>query len=278
MRKYTLCVPGLGTASSDSITELGIDGLGFSQLVERASRNRVRQQSSTSDIEQRDACNTVWLDILLPCQGDINALAAIFDISTAIIHRLSGNIGDEAANPECKVADTSLYLCWAESTASTNGAAKYFSYGTIGDGDNGGDFKDGVATESSTTTAVTVAASETDKKAKGPATVAAPTDGSLDSVRENAARASWIGGYFPVPPWMQPSATQVLSRLDLRKRPKKNEAGEAIVASQSAIESVRRQNMKHILSMLSKPAVANKERTWRVLKRWGPGHEQWWQE
>ncbi|KAJ1813290.1 hypothetical protein LPJ56_003484 [Coemansia sp. RSA 2599] len=30
--------------------------------------------------------------------------------------------------------------------------------------------------------------------------------------------------------------------------------------------------------MLSKPAVANKERTWRVLKRWGPGHEQWWQE
>ncbi|KAJ2855681.1 hypothetical protein J3B02_002035 [Coemansia erecta] len=36
--------------------------------------------------------------------------------------------------------------------------------------------------------------------------------------------------------------------------------------------------MKHVLSMLSRPTVANKERTWRVLKRWGPGHEQWWQE
>ncbi|KAJ2698974.1 hypothetical protein FB645_005463 [Coemansia sp. IMI 203386] len=263
MSKYTLCIPGLGIASSDSIPGLNIEGLGFSQLVEKAAQNwdqKQHQQNNAGNSEQQHSCNTVWLDILLPSQTDIHALAAIFDIGAATLHRLLSNAAGEAINPECKAADTSLYLCWAETTTSTSGAAKYFSYGTIGHDEKGGDNKSVAAAESSTETAVTFATSETPDAVKG------------------EARSGWIGGYFPVPPWLQPNATQVLSRLDLRKRPKKNKAGEIIATSQPDIESTRRQNMKHILSMLSRPMVVNKEQTWRVLKRWGPGHEQWWQE
>ncbi|KAJ1864454.1 hypothetical protein LPJ73_000278 [Coemansia sp. RSA 2703] len=91
-------------------------------------------------------------------------------------------------------------------------------------------------------------------------------------------QSGWIGGHFPVPPWLQPSATQVLNRLNLKKRPKKNKAGEPILPQGGGIDSVRRQHMRQLLAMISKPIVTNKERTLRALKSWGPGHEQWLQE
>ncbi|KAJ1722589.1 hypothetical protein LPJ53_003009 [Coemansia erecta] len=196
--------------------------------------------------------------MLSPSQSDISALAAIFDIGAAAVHQMIGAISGEAVNPECKAADASMYLCWAETTCSRSGTAEYLSHGTI--------CRDEISvnTENVVTTTATAATAESSM-----ATAVAADD---------KRQSSWIGGHFPVPPWLQPSATQVLSRLDLRKRPKKNKAGEPILPHGGGIDSARRQHMRQLLAMISKPIITNKERTRQALRRWGPVHEQWWQE
>ncbi|KAJ1893116.1 hypothetical protein LPJ66_005945, partial [Kickxella alabastrina] len=262
MSKYTVCVPGYGAATADTITSLQINNSSFRQLVERAISgwDAHNKQKSTGPGRQP---GTIWLDIHSPSQGDIDALASIFNIDSASALRLSHNIGDRAVDPECKAADMSLYLCWAETTASKGSAAHYFSHGTINPAD--GSFEAGDVLVADGSTAATTIVGDIS------------ASGASGRQRQQQQQQSWTGGYFPVPPWLQPSATQVLSRLDLRKRPKKTKTGEPIM-NPAGIDSMRQQRMKQLLGMFSKPTVVNKERTHAVLKRWGPGHEQWWQE
>ncbi|KAJ2486399.1 hypothetical protein EV174_001150 [Coemansia sp. RSA 2320] len=85
------------------------------------------------------------------------------------------------------------------------------------------------------------------------------------------------GGYVPVPPWLQPSATQVLARLNLGKRRRRTEASEREEAV-SRLETARRDHVRQMLTLLDRPLVANKERTRSALRHWGPEYELWWQE
>ncbi|KAJ2829634.1 hypothetical protein IWW50_000744 [Coemansia erecta] len=87
------------------------------------------------------------------------------------------------------------------------------------------------------------------------------------------AGQGWTGGYVPVPPWMQPSATQVLSRLNLQRRTKVEPAD---IPDEPQWEDARRQRIQQTLGLIDKPVVASKARLHAALRRWG--NEQWWRE
>ncbi|KAJ2581873.1 hypothetical protein GGH95_001848 [Coemansia sp. RSA 1836] len=246
-QKFAVCVPGVGMATASSIRGLCVDGMGFEELVEQAVSEWEQQQQQLqanwlhrpSRVQQQPSC--IWLDVQSPTEDDINALACIFDIdSTTVRHLLSVRAG-KMPSPECVVADMSLYLCWAETTATDASAKQYISRGTI---DCCGQQED--------------------------------EEEAVSSEQPSAASA---GGYIPVPPWLQPSATQVLSHLNLGKRRRRRETElserEAVTLG---LETVQREQVHEMLALLDRPVVANKERTRAALQRWGPEYRQWWQE
>ncbi|KAJ2722849.1 hypothetical protein GGI07_003036 [Coemansia sp. Benny D115] len=254
MYKYRVSVPGLGTGASDDIKELRIQDKNFTQLVETVFDNWEPRHNHTGYTVSKQDPRTIWLDVCCPAKTDVDALSSIFGIDPSTVNRLNDGIAGKGVDSECRSVDTSLYLCWAETTASKRSAAQYFTYGTVD--------------QHATAAGGARASSTADELSAGTTAVGDQT---------NVTESSWMGGYFPVPPWLQPSATQVLSRLDLRKRPRKNKAGEPI-ANQAGIDAARRQHMKQLLQMFSKPTVVNKERTVAVLRRWGPTYDTWHKE
>ncbi|KAJ1757994.1 hypothetical protein LPJ77_001804 [Coemansia sp. RSA 2523] len=77
----------------------------------------------------------------------------------------------------------------------------------------------------------------------------------------------WSGGYVPVPPWMQPSATQVLSRFNLQRRVPKGESTD--IPDEPQWEDARRLHVQETLRLIAKPVVASKARLRSVVRRWG---------
>ncbi|KAJ1844150.1 hypothetical protein H4S02_001075 [Coemansia sp. RSA 2611] len=185
-----------------------------------------------------DAAKTIWLDIQSPTIDDVAALEGIFGIDSDTVQRLQCGAAGQGVDAECLSTAQSLYICWAEVAASAVSASQYFA----GGGSNG---------------------SGEHARHSGVDSDATAVDG-------------WSGGYVPVPPWMQPSATEVLSRLNLQRKPRK--ADPVDVTSDPRWEDARRRHIRQILGLISKPVVSNTERMRAVLRRWGPGHEQWWQE
>ncbi|KAJ2872457.1 hypothetical protein GGH93_004005 [Coemansia aciculifera] len=248
--KYAVCVPGVGMATADSVRGLGMDGLSLEQLVERAVSEWEQQQQQLQvhwlhrppQIPAQASC--IWLDVQTATEDDLYALACIFDIdSTTVRHLLSVRAG-KMPSTECSVADMSLYLCWAETTATGASAKQYISHGTI-------------------------------DRCEQPEE-AGRTESATGSEQPSAAL---VGGYIPVPPWLQPSATQVRSRLNLGKgrRRQKAEMSEGETAA-AGLETVQREQVREMLALLDRPVIANKERTRAALQRWGPEYEQWWQD
>ncbi|KAJ2050178.1 hypothetical protein H4S04_002754 [Coemansia sp. S16] len=248
--KYAVCVPGVGMATADSVKGLGIDGLSLEQLVEQVVSEWEQQQQQLKvhwlhrppRIQPQVSC--IWIDVQSATEDDIYALACIFDIdSTTVRHLLSVRAG-KMPSTECSVADMSLYLCWAETTATGASAKQYISHGTI----------DGC------------------EQLEG----AGRTESATESEQPSAAL---VGGYIPVPPWLQPSATQVRSRLNLGKSRwrRKTEMSEDETDA-AGLETVQREQVREMLALLDRPVIANKERTRAALQRWGPEYEQWWQE
>ncbi|KAJ2808885.1 hypothetical protein H4S07_003312 [Coemansia furcata] len=248
--KYAVCVPGMGMATADSVTGLDVDSQSLEQLVERAVSEWEQQQQRPQThwlhkpprIQRQSSC--IWLDVQSATEDDINALACIFDIDNTTVRQLLNVRAGKFPSAECSVADMSLYLCWAETTATGASAKQYISHGTI-------------------------------DRCEQPVE-ARRTESATDSEQPSSA---FVGGYIPVPPWLQPSATQVRSRLNLGKSRwgRKAEVVERETAA-AGLETVHREQVREMLELLDRPVIANKERTRAALQRWGPEYEQWWQD
>ncbi|KAJ2906048.1 hypothetical protein GGI21_004086, partial [Coemansia aciculifera] len=266
-------MPGVGMATASSVKELDVDGMDLEILVKQAVSEWERQQQQQQQHEQRQQqqhlkvsrlCrpapalpprtqqqqqqrhlgSCIWLDVQSPTEEDINALACIFDIGgTTVRHLLSVKDG-KLPSPECMVTDTALYLCWAETTATGASAKEYISRGTV-------DCSRGEQQQK-----------EEEEKV---------------SPREQPATAL-AGGYIPVPPWLQPSATQILGQMNLGKRRRRKPELSEHEAATLGLETAQREQVREMLALLDRPIVANKERTRAALQRWGPSYEQWWQE
>ncbi|KAJ1961511.1 hypothetical protein GGI12_003209 [Dipsacomyces acuminosporus] len=228
--KYALYVSGVGAASSNSISELHINNTGFRQAVEAA----VLQQHAS------EPC-TVWLDVTCPTASDITALTQIFDIEDSTGFQLLQGTRKQLT-PGSKIADGSLYLCWAETTATVEGIGRYIVKGAFDE---------------------------------QPPTVASPESAGkdADSCRDEGQSTTLIGGYIPIPPWLQPSSTQVNAAAGVmlnRRKPKKDDS-----RSLAAMEDARQRYVQQLLSLLDRPKHAYRSNIQAVLKRWGPGHEKW---
>ncbi|KAJ1990609.1 hypothetical protein GGI25_004131 [Coemansia spiralis] len=269
-KKYTVCSPGLGESSSADITKLAINGQTFEQLVEAAIRGwmqRQKQQLEKKEIHFRrrekqlnSQANFIWLDIEAPTKEDIMALSHIFDIDGPASECLLSGASGQLPEPECLAGDNSLYVCWAETTTKNSNTESYLSKGTLSEADS-----------IHSNRAVQTSAKDTN---------ADPLESVLltgsDAVDADE-RKGWVGGYVPIFPWLQPSATQIHGRLHLLAR--KARASRNELSDEWKLESARRQHVEQILNLLYRlPAIANKERTLRALERWGPGHEQWRRE
>ncbi|KAJ1856410.1 hypothetical protein GGH12_002112 [Coemansia sp. RSA 1822] len=95
--------------------------------------------------------------------------------------------------------------------------------------------------------------------------------GPLATSPRSDTSGGWSGGYVPVPPWMQPSATQVLSRFNLQRRVPKGESTD--VPDEPQWEDARRLHVQETLRLIAKPVVASKARLRAVLRQWG--HDAW---
>ncbi|KAJ2682811.1 hypothetical protein IWW39_005833 [Coemansia spiralis] len=187
----------------------------------------------------------IWLDVQSATEDDIYALASIFDIdSTTVRHLVSVRAG-KVPSTECSVTDMSLYLCWAETTATGASAKQYISHGTI---------------------------DRCEQREEEAGRTASATDSEQPS-------AALVGGYIPVPPWLQPSATQVRGQLrfDKIRRQQKTETSKAGTAA-AELETAQREQVREMLALLDRPVISNKERTRAALQRWGPEYELWWQD
>ncbi|KAJ2158868.1 hypothetical protein GGF46_003451 [Coemansia sp. RSA 552] len=251
--KYTVGVPGLGTATADCIEQLRLDGAAFGELVDKAiggwEQHRAPSQSASSSLPE-----TIWLDIHGPSVADIAALERIFDIDGDTATRLLAAVKGKAVDPECVVrSDNSVYLCWAEVTASNSVMSTYFSRGDIA------------------APLLEDAATCVSEK-----TMECQSTMTSDATAVSGQSSGWWGGYIPVPPWMQPSATQALSRMNLDGRQRKDGFGD--VQANPQLDDARRQHVQHIFDLIRKPTVSDKERLRAAIRRWGPSHERWWQE
>ncbi|KAJ2489343.1 hypothetical protein IWW37_004080 [Coemansia sp. RSA 2050] len=229
---------------------LGVGGQSLEQMVEQAVAEWEQQQHPLAHWPRRPPQrqpqpSCIWLDVQSATEDDIYALASIFDIdSTTVRHLLSVRAG-KMPSTECSVADMSLYLCWAETTATGASAKQYISHGTIDRCEQGEE-------------------------------EAGRTESATDSKQPSAAL---VGGYIPVPPWLQPSATQVRSRLHFGKSrcQQKAEASKA-GATAAELETMQREQVREMLALLDRPVISNRERTQAALRRWGPEYELWWQD
>ncbi|KAJ1730752.1 hypothetical protein LPJ72_004315 [Coemansia sp. Benny D160-2] len=273
-KKYTVCVPGVGTSSASSITELSVRSLGFAQLVEAATGDATHplqgQQSQPENkagpYNSNTAClqptkrapfNMVWLDVEQPTEDDIVALARIFDIDGVFTERLLKSTSPRCLpEPECLHRDdSSMYACWAETTTYDASTESYLSKGTFRDYNH-------CSTDDHNTTEGLSAEREPEQP--------------LGSGEDRGG--GWIGQYIPTFPWLQPSATEVHSRFHLEKK-RQTAWMRSKNPSEWKLESARRQHVDQLLNMLYRlPAVANKQRTLQAIDRWGPGYEQWRRE
>ncbi|KAJ2778259.1 hypothetical protein H4R18_004706 [Coemansia javaensis] len=278
-RRYTVSVAGAGQSTGDSVCGLRVGGQPLDALVAAAAAGRT---------------GAVWLDIQCPGSDDIGALERAFGMGTATVRRL---LDAAAAEPECLADDGALYLCWAEVAGSDSSISQYVSSGgPIGVGSTADQRQGGTdksAADKSTTDKSTADKSTTDKSTIDKSTATTTEKSAVDMPRQ------WAGGYVPVPPWLQPSATQVLTRLDVEwrwwRRPAKGARGDEQqrrvrrlqeqagseyldVEPDPQAEAARRRQALDILRLLGKPAVANREQLRAAIRRWGPGHEQWWRE
>ncbi|KAJ2853614.1 hypothetical protein GGI22_004801 [Coemansia erecta] len=259
-KRYTVCVPGVGSSSACNITGLSVSGLAFSQLVETAVASTVRVQqcnkqggaipntsdnSSSSTACMQPKCtpfNMVWLDIERPTRDDIMALSHIFNIDGMTTERLLKGTGVGCLpDPECLSRDgASLYACWAETTAHDAATESYLDKGA---------FSDHTAPE--------------------------PAEGEWHN---DSSGVGWIGQYIPKFPWLQPSATQIHGRFHLQKK-RQSAQMRSKNPDEWELESARRRHVDRIFNMIYRlPAITNKDRTLQAIDRWGPGHEQWRQE
>ncbi|KAJ2712310.1 hypothetical protein H4R19_002820 [Coemansia spiralis] len=256
-RKYSACVPGLGLDAADSVGGLRIDGAGICALVERAAAGWEQRQAGAASAPGQPAA--VWLDILGPTVDDIAALASVFGIGGDALQRLLAGASSRVLDPECVADGRSLYLCWAEVSGTDASTSQYILRGSHIDAAD--DAPDGTLLPGQT------------RAADCPDTAVVSDE---TAVGGGARRREWPGGYVPVHPWMQPSATQVLSRLNLPKRRTSSTYDDVLGDPQAA--AARQMQAGQILELLDKPVVRNRERMRSVLQRWGPVREQWWKE
>ncbi|KAJ2841391.1 hypothetical protein IWW36_006274, partial [Coemansia brasiliensis] len=224
---------------------VGVPGLG--QDTCDSIQGLQLDKSDLSKVVERVVCgeaSTVWLDIQEPTLEDITALERIFSIEGNIVQRLLCGVSTNNIDPECIAGEQSLYCSWAEVTASSDGISQYFSRGQLKDPES--------AAESLGTTA------------------------SNDTTIVAEQKSGWTGSYIPVPPWLQPSATQVLTQLHLQRKPKKSDFADIEADPQG--ETARRNYIQQVLGLINRPTITSKRRIRRALERWGPGHEQWWRE
>ncbi|KAJ2081727.1 hypothetical protein H4R24_002124 [Coemansia sp. RSA 988] len=271
-QKYTVSLPGLGQSSANRIDELRIDDTDFRGLVERATLGwEQRQHVQYTATSYRDTIvgqspllepATIWLDILKPSEEDITALEHIFGINSSITHRMLTGVVGKPLDPECVTSDTSLYLCWAEVSPEDSSTKQYLSQGGIFHPDTSA--HDSSLKHAAEKTLVSTCNTNT-------------SDATTITPNHQESRQGWTSGYIPVPPWMQPSATQVLSRLNLQKRQKRNDKY-ADVSIDPQLDNARGQYVQRTLDLLQRPIVANVERTEAVIRRWGLEDEPWWQD
>ncbi|KAJ1727750.1 hypothetical protein LPJ61_004413 [Coemansia biformis] len=200
-----------------------------------------------------------WLDIQEPTADDIAALACVFEIGANTLRRLLAGAALQVLDPECVVEDRSLYLCWAEMAGTDASTSQYILHGS--------------PIHAAEDAAVSAASPAGEKAAAAAHTGIASSDTTAVAGQK---RAEWPGGYVPVHPWMQPSATQVLSRLNLPRYRVKSKYADTLADPQA--EAVRLKQAHQVLELLSKPVITNKERMRAVLQRWGSVREQWWRE
>ncbi|KAJ2773364.1 hypothetical protein IWQ57_001327 [Coemansia nantahalensis] len=249
-RKYSVCVPGLGQDTADSVGGLCVDGAGLCALTKRAAAGwEQRRRAGAARAPRQPA--TVWLDILGPTADDIAALAGVFGIGGDALQRLLAGASSQVLDPECVADGRSLYLCWAEVAGTSASMSQYILHGSRIDAPGDAELL----------------------AEKQPAHHAAASGAAA---ADSARRAAWLGGYVPVHPWMQPSATQVYSRLETRRRGAGATGDDELAGSQAA--ATRQQQAARILELLDKPVVRNRERLRSALEHWGPVRERWWKQ
>ncbi|KAJ2612876.1 hypothetical protein H4S08_002500 [Coemansia sp. RSA 1365] len=274
LHKYTVSLPGLGRSSANRIEELRVDGTDFCGLVEKATLGWEQRQQHFQQTEpsHRDTVvglpplkepATIWLDILKPSAEDIIALEQIFGISNSIARRMLTGVSETPLEPECITDDKSLYLCWAEVAPEDSSTSQYLS--------QGGSFSSDTPTHDCTFKHATEKTLVSTCNTNTSDTTTITPDHHLETRKE------WTSGYVPVFPWMQPSATQVLSRLNLQKRPKANDKYVDVTVDPQ-LDNARRQYVQRTLKLLQRPIVVNMERTEAVIRHWGLEHEPWWQD
>ncbi|KAJ2448344.1 hypothetical protein EV183_005486 [Coemansia sp. RSA 2336] len=224
---------------------VGVPGLG-QNACDRIQGLQL-DKSDLSEVVERVVSGeaaAVWLDIQEPTLEDIAALERIFGIESSIVERLLCGVSADHIDPECIAAGESLYCSWAEVTASSDDISQYFSRGQLKD-------------------------PETANASLG-------TTDSNDTTLVAEQRSGWTGSYIPVPPWLQPSATQVLTQLHLQRKPKNGDLAD--IEDDPQGETARRNHIQQVLGLIDRPMITSKRRIRRALERWGPGHEQWWRE
>ncbi|KAI8318607.1 hypothetical protein GQ54DRAFT_76958 [Martensiomyces pterosporus] len=248
-RKYTVYVPGAGISSSTSIKKLRVNGSSFSQMVDSAVSEWERcehsqwndDQHSMHQILPPDKPRSIWLDVTSPSVSDITALAQIFDMEDSVAGHLLHGI-HKLPSPGCKVADKSLYLCWAETTASADSVGRYIVRGAF----------------------------------EQPEINAVAGGASADGDGISRQSTHLVGGYIPVPPWLQPSATQIGKAVGFMKMETLGEnENDRDAEGLGAMEAARQKHIQQLLSLLDRPRQMSKSRIQAALKRWGPGHERW---
>ncbi|KAJ1959913.1 hypothetical protein GGI12_004091 [Dipsacomyces acuminosporus] len=132
-RKYTLCVPGVGKASSNDITTLKLDGKELSFFIKGTV-------TTAGTLGEYPSC--VWLDIDSPTPADVTALASIFQMDKSAAHDLwryaasSSAVSPKRAssvkppNPTGRMVNNNeLYLCWDEVDVDEHDINMYCSRG-----------------------------------------------------------------------------------------------------------------------------------------------------